>query len=560
MKKQRLLAVCCAMLMAATAASCGNGTNGTSETGKTGDTGSKPSSSTSTQSSEASANEGSSDSNLPLQELTLPLTEEPVTLTIWKSWANDYTPDLNKYAIIDEIEEKTGVRLEFTTVASSAATEKYGMLLSSGDLPDLIMHNNISGYPGGGEKAIVDGIYVDMTDLVENYMPNYRALRLIDETTRKMTVTDNGKMWGIFMLRSTDNMEVVPEPAWCGLVIRKDWVDDLGIDMPVTIDDWHEVLTAFKNEKGCEAPLMVGNDGVPTYDYFLSAYGVTSDFYNDNGTVKFGPIEEGYRQYLEMASQWYAEGLIDPNFISNNVGSNTPVDYIATGKAGAGTLSWAATADTYVQDGRATDENLYLAAVKGPVLHEGEATQARCTSYAVQVATAMTTSCKHPEIAAMWMDYMYTRDGMQWNSYGDESCYTYENGQYAYTDVIMNGSNGLSGQSEQFCHIFGDNVGMVSWQRFDLLNPAERLEARNVYESDGTSLIIPQIEMTDEEGREYNSLYTDIQTMVQEKTAAYVMGTESLDTYDAFVSTLKSLNIDRCIELKQAALDRYNAR
>lgn len=496
------------------------------------------------------------------EEITLPLTDEPITLTMWKPWSNDYTPDLNDYKIVQEMEEETGVHIEFITVPAATAVEKYGMLLASGDLPDMIFHGNGGdiAYPGGGEKAIEDGVFLDMAPYVEKYMPNYARLRLSDEDTRKITVTDTGKMWGIYMLRSNDALEVVPEPSWVGLVIRQDWLDELGLEKPHTLDEWHTVLTAFKNEKGCEAPLMVTNVGIPKCDYFLSAFGVMSEFYNDNGTVKFGPLEEGYRQYLEMAAQWYAEGLIGPNFISNNVSWNVPVDYIATGKAGVGTLSWAATGTTYREDGRASDPDFFLSAIQGPVLHEGEVCQARNTSYCALTPTAVTTSCKHPEIAAKWLDYMFTKAGMEANSYGDSTCYTETDGVYAYTDVIMNPESGLAPQTEQFCHIFGDNVGLVSWERFNLLNPADRLAAREVYDADGTSLVLPQIEMTDTEALEFNSLYTDIKTMVQEKTAAYVMGTESLDTYDDFVATIKSLGIEECIALKQAALDRYSAR
>ena len=93
-----------------------------------------------------------------------------------------------------------------------------------------------------------------------------------------------------------------------------------------------------------------------------------------------------------------------------------------------------------------------------------------------------------------------------------------------------------------------------------MTNPAERLAAREVYDSDGTALVLPKIEMTDAEGDEYNALYTDIQTYVQEKTAGYIMGSEPLDTYGDFVETVKGMNIDRCIEIQQAALDRYDAR
>ena len=66
--------------------------------------------------------------------------------------------------------------------------------------------------------------------------------------------------------------------------------------------------------------------------------------------------------------------------------------------------------------------------------------------------------------------------------------------------------------------------------------------------------------MTDEENSEYVTLYTDIETLTQENTVKFITGEKSLDEYDAFVQQLKTYNIDRCIELQQAALDRYNAR
>ena len=56
------------------------------------------------------------------------------------------------------------------------------------------------------------------------------------------------------------------------------------------------------------------------------------------------------------------------------------------------------------------------------------------------------------------------------------------------------------------------------------------------------------------------TLYTDIETLTHENTVKFITGEQSLDDYDAFVEQLHTYNIDRCIELKQAALDRYNAR
>lgn len=549
--KKRFLRLCCALLAVAMLAGCSSSPNGTSTTGES-KTGSAPESGTTSET-------GSAEEVEPLTEQTLPISEEKVTLSYWRVWSNDYTPDFNEYQVNKEMEEKTNVKIEFTTVAGSVGTEKFGILLASQDLPDLI-ENNVP-YPGGGEKAISDGVYIDMAPYVETYMPNYRTLRETDETVRKMTISDTGKMWGIYPFFCNNDMELCAEPSWIGMVIRQDWLDDLGLEQPHTIDEWHTVLTAFKEEKGAEAPLLLSKTGIMPYDYFLSAFGVKSEFYKDGDTVKYGPLEEGYRQYLELMSQWYAEGLVDQNFISNEITGNAPTDYIATGKSGAATYSWAGTGNYLYETGSSTDPKINWQPITGPVLKEGDVCQSRNVSYIALTPVSVTTACENPEIAAKWLDYQYTKDGFIANSFGDSECYTVdEEGNYAFTDKIMNGEHGVSPQIEQFSYRRKDFPGLVSWEVYDLTNPAERLAAREVYDSDGTDLVLPKIEMTDEEGKEYNSLYTDIQTYVQEKTAGYIMGSESLDTYDDFVETIKGMNIDRCIEIQQAALDRYSER
>ena len=73
-------------------------------------------------------------------------------------------------------------------------------------------------------------------------------------------------------------------------------------------------------------------------------------------------------------------------------------------------------------------------------------------------------------------------------------------------------------------------------------------------------MALPNFSMTDEEGTRYNSLYTAVDTLVQEKTVKYIMGSESMDTYDAFVEQIKSHGAEECIEIYQKALNRYNAR
>ena len=81
---------------------------------------------------------------------------------------------------------------------------------------------------------------------------------------------------------------------------------------------------------------MIGaQNGYDICHSFLSAYGVLGEFYQENNVVKFGPLEDGYKQWVQLFHDWYAEGLIDPNFITNDAAMMGSADYMGTGKAGA---------------------------------------------------------------------------------------------------------------------------------------------------------------------------------------------------------------------------------
>ena len=53
---------------------------------------------------------------------------------------------------------------------------------------------------------------------------------------------------------------------------------------------------------------------------------------------------------------------------------------------------------------------------------------------------------------------------------------------------------------------------------------------------------------------------TDIETYVKEMHIKYITGSESLDTFDSYLSTLKSMGIEDLLEIKQAQYDRYSGK
>ena len=109
-----------------------------------------------------------------------------------------------------------------------------------------------------------------------------------------------------------------------GLIIRKDWLDQLQPPVPETMDEWYEVLKAIKtkdpngNGQADEIPPPLDMDMTAINHAFVGAWGVTTGFYQVDGKVQYGPIQPEFKSYLETMSKWYAEGLIDQDYAATD--------------------------------------------------------------------------------------------------------------------------------------------------------------------------------------------------------------------------------------------------
>ncbi len=55
-------------------------------------------------------------------------------------------------------------------------------------------------------------------------------------------------------------------------------------------------------------------------------------------------------------------------------------------------------------------------------------------------------------------------------------------------------------------------------------------------------------------------IMNDVNTLMDEMTLKIILGSEPIEAYDKYMEKLKGLNIDRAIEIQQAAFDRFNKR
>ena len=104
--------------------------------------------------------------------------------------------------------------------------------------------------------------------------------------------------------------------------------------------------------------------------------------------------------------------------------------------------------------------------------------------------------------------------------------------------------------------------GLYNWDMYTPLYAGSRATEAYIPWSKGQyDLVLPvNMTMTDEETNRYSTLYTAIETLVQENTVKYITGTQDMSNYEQFVADLYTYGIEECIACKQAALDRYLAR
>lgn len=490
--------------------------------------------------------------------------EETGKLSMWLLWSNDYIEDYNDLPAVQKFEQDTNVHVDYTSVTIGEAQEKFGLMMASGDYPDIVKHANAY-YVGGPVQGVEDGVFIDMTDVVEQYMPNYKALRAGNEQVRKETCADDGSLPCLWTL-ATNNGVIEGERMWLGMTVRKDWLEEQNMEEPHTLEQWHDYLVMCRDVYGADAPLVVEKTGVDFIGSFTTAFGVYPGMYQENGIVKYGPLEEGYREFIELFRDWYAEGLIDKDFVSSGAADLGNGAYIATGRSGATCTVYAMTADFFHQTGYTQEEDFYLLPVTAPVRTEGDTPQ---TAYdargLLKESINITNNCKNVELAARWLDYFYAADTWKTASYGIEGESYIENadGSIDFTDLILQNPDGYTPNDAVGLYTVGTaGTGLYNWAAALATDKeSEQIKAQYKWNENASDLILPaSLSLTSEESTTYNQYFTDCKTMVDEMTVKFIMGTEPMENYDNFVESLKSYGIQNCIDAYQAAMDRYNKR
>ncbi|TVX99178.1 extracellular solute-binding protein [Cohnella terricola] len=487
-------------------------------------------------------------------------------LTYWAELngnAASIVPHFQQVPFFREWQRKTGTELKFIQPPANQGRETLNVLLASGELPDM-MEFEWDTFPGGPDKAIADGYILRLNEVIERYAPNLsRYLREHPEIDKQVK-TGSGNYYVFPFIRGDDKLLTYQGP-----ILRQDWLDELGLPVPETIDEWHTVLKAFKERKGVDAPLTFLGVPQPLFGLgggaFVGAFGVSIGFYQDEGRVKYGALEPGYKSFLGLFRQWYSEGLIDRNIAT--VDTKTMDASILTGRSGASVWNAGAGIGTWQPFLQTKEPNARLAPAPYPVLKKGERPKFGQRSFDYVGTGGVAISAKSPnvEAAARMLDYGYSEEGHLLFNFGIEGqSYMIKDGYPTYTDLILNNSDKLAPSQALAMYTrasyFGPFVQDVRYVE-QYYNLPEQKRAVELWSGTDARLhMLPRVPMEEWESAELSAIMQDVETLVEEMSLKIILGIEPLDSYDDCVADLRALGVERAIALQEKALKRNGFR
>src|SRR5699024_10613991 len=239
--------------------------------------------------------------------------DNPVEFSIaLRTFAKPYVennPEINDDKYVEKLEELTNTDIDIRLIPHSDYKEKMLLMLSSNNKPDVLQGVGLSGSELGG--GVEEGAFLLLNDLLEEHGQNLLEF-IPEEAWEQMTYKEDGKIYAI--------PEFLSKPSRRGMAIRMDLLEETGLDIPETTDEYLDVLRAFK-ELGVEHPFQ-GRENFHYADTFFGAFDAFPyqwEFEEDTDQVVPKFVAQGgekAKKALDFYRKMYEEELIHPEFLT----------------------------------------------------------------------------------------------------------------------------------------------------------------------------------------------------------------------------------------------------
>ena len=489
----------------------------------------------------------------------LPIVDQAVTLKMIGKKSGALTPDFDKMEIFQRLEPQTNVHIEWQNIADADYQQKKNLILASGDLPDAFWNTGFNDQDLATYGA--NGTLIPLEDLIEQYAPNLKKVfEQRPEIKRSVTAPDGH----IYSLPFAVEMKDIGATPFFH-AINKAWIDKLGLMMPTTLDELHDVLVAFKtqdpngNGKQDELPMsFMFNWWCADIGDLFGAFGMPDNLDHRivrDGKVVYTAVQPEYRDAIAYFHKWVEEGLIDPESFAQDAKA-----YLAKGKVTepvVGSFIWWEIEEVVGAD-RAKDYVL-LPPLTGPTGKQGVG-HGNGSPYG-RAAFSITRANKYPELTMRWADLMYDPYMSAQIIWGPLGVIYEKDAQGKLVNMELPAGVSM-GEFRQT--VAPEGVGVILAEDFDTVVDMEprakdRVNAlAEVYMPHMEKEWYPSPFFTADELEQLGTLDTDIKNQVNQMRAKWLVDGGIEQEWDGYVAQLNQIGLDRMLKIYQDALDRYN--
>lgn len=495
-------------------------------------------------------------------EKGLPIVNEKITLNFVFN-SQTMTQDLDVLPMFAELEKRTNIHIKWD-ICRSGWEDKKAMLLASGDLPDAF-------FGAGIQDSDITGhldMFVPLENYIEQYCPNIINMFEKAPITKKISIFPDGHIYGlpqVMPLRPSSN-DV--------LAINKAWLDKLGLKVPTTIDEFYDVMMAFKtrdpNGNGLQDEIPFNFANFEDARWFtartlLGAWGVMYDMtFNyltcKNDVVYYMPTLKEYKELVKFLNKMYSNGLINKEVFTDDLSK-----FVALGKSPDVPILGSAIAWTpEVVTGKWADQYIAI-----PPLTAGKditplwGTNRALVKYATN-RFEVTTANKHIPETMRWVNECYEPDMSLYLYYGSEGIGIRKEADGTYT-ILQPTSKEYDQDLWKWYNAPADFAPVCVLEETEALikDPsgyyADRVKMGMIYDKyllDDRD-IYPLVKFEKADQDELTLLKTDITKYVDHKFAQWVTNGGVEEEWESYLAELEKMGLPRMLEIYQKGYDNY---
>lgn len=311
-KFQKVLALVLAMLMLVSVAACAPAATSSKAPENTGSSAGTPSTGTESK---------GDDADLYYNKTGFPICDETIKVVAKGPISDPENPFKDTYLHKHWV-ENYGIEVDWQMYENEMWKTQLTTLVTSDELPDMLFNSNTT--INQAHEYGDEGYFADWNDYKELAPNTFK--RFEDHPDWALFLTSpNGGIYGLGQYSGW------PHEILCRVYLREDWLKNLNLEAPTTVDQVYDVLKAFKekdaNKNGDpndEIPLvMYGNTYI--YCMFLAAFGINVEKANWNlplvinkeGKVELAATSDNYKAFIEYFIKLYKDGLIDATSFSD---------------------------------------------------------------------------------------------------------------------------------------------------------------------------------------------------------------------------------------------------